>query len=60
MSGNDLNVGSAWDKAKRTIGAGVDAALAGDTVLAAKATYTLSAPITVNKTLTIVIGPASG
>ena len=53
VSGNDSNDGSAWDKAKKSIGAGVNAALAGDTVLVAKATYTLSAPITVNKTLTI-------
>ena len=53
VNGNDSNDGSAWDKAKRTIGAGVNAALAEDIVLVAKATYTLSAPITVNKNLTI-------
>lgn len=53
VNGNDSNNGSAWDIAKKTIGAGVNAALAGDTVLVAKATYKLSAPITVNKNLTI-------
>ena len=53
VSGNDSNDGSAWDKAKKSIGAGVNAALAEDIVLVAKATYTLSAPITVNKNLTI-------
>jgi hypothetical protein len=53
VSGSDSNNGSAWDKAKKSIGAGVNAAQAGDTVLVAKATYTLSTPITVNKNLTI-------
>ena len=40
VSGNDSNDGSSWDKAKNSIGAGVNVALAGDIVLVAKATYT--------------------
>ena len=38
LNGNDSNPGTGWDKAKRTISAGVNSSIGGDTVLVAAAT----------------------